>query len=193
MLLHGLFQWPFLVSRGKPGQRTHGRTPGTDKQNAQQRRLGFSTLGEGVRFHCQLTTAAAATLSKQLTFKVSREQTFSSCPFIKTRWFGKIKQKKKTSNREYLHLGTTKKSFKASTVSKANFILSKNTNPTIKFNLLIFFSSHSTVKFGYHPSTTVVFGRSCNFSFHSCSYENCPTVTAEWTLQGFLKQSYTRY
>lgn len=148
---------------------------------------GCLALGEGVRFHCQPTRATSATLSEQLTF--SREQTFSSCPFI-TRQFGGIKQN--NSNQEYLHLRMTKKkSFRALSVSKVNFVLLEDTIPTIMFGLPAFFYPHRTGKFGEHPSTIIVFSRLYNFSFHSCSLENYLTVTAEQTHQGLSKQSHT--
>lgn len=85
----------------------------------------------------------------------------------------------------------TKKSFKASSASKVNFVLLEDTNPTVMFNLLEFFYPHRTGKFGEHPSTITAFSRLYKFSFHNCSLENYLTVTAEQTLQGLSKQSHT--
>lgn len=85
----------------------------------------------------------------------------------------------------------TKKSFKASSVSKVSFVLLEDTNPTIMFDLLKFFYPHRTCKLGDHPSTIIAFSRLYNFSFHSCSLENYLTVTEEQTQQGLSKQSHT--
>jgi len=63
-------------------------------------------LAEGVSYHCVLTVATTATLSKAADIWSKHSTPFRSQPFITTRQSGKMKQN--TTNQEYLHLRTTK-------------------------------------------------------------------------------------